>query len=313
MKERIGIVIPVYNREKVLRRTVESVWTQDYRPIHLVLVDNHSSDGSLALCHALKEVYDSPDFRVTVTEEHRPGPSAARNRGLSCLTEEVVSFQDSDDEYEPGAIRRYMEAFAQDPAIDIVGGTIRMLPEDRKPYIAKAVFSHRIEPHLFHCTLGTIRYAAKTSLVREVGGWHEEYRVWEDWNLGIRLLLAHPHIVWIKEPPQAKVHLHGDSLTGYCYAPNARDILRAIKRSHHDVSQSDYPNKMRLHKLLLYKQMVLAGLCRKEKSPLAREIYRETMIDTRGSVVMRCLFPLVYRYVSWGGRGSSIWADWLLW
>ncbi len=312
MKQRIGIVIPVYNREKMLRRTVESVVAQDYRPIHLVLVDNHSTDGSLALCHALKEEHDAPDFRVTVTEEHRPGASAARNKGLACLTEEIVSFQDSDDEYTPGAIARYMEAFEQNPTADIVGGTIEIEQEGAAPYIAKTDFSGRIESQLFHCILGTQRYAVKCALVRKVGGWHEDYNRWLDWNLGIRLLLASPHIVWVKEPPQVRVHWHADSITGYSYAAGCRDILWAISHAHDDVEESNHPRKKRLHKLLLYKQMVVAGLCRKEKSPWGEEIYRCTMEEISDDVVSRCFLPLVYRYVSWGGRGSAILADWLL-
>ncbi len=312
MKQRIGIVIPVYNREKELRRTVESVWSQEYRPIHLVLVDNGSTDNSLALCRVLKEQYESPDFQVTVTEECTPGPSAARNKGLACVTEEIVSFQDSDDEYTPGAIARYMEAFEQNPTVELVGGTVLMIPESGTPRVAKHEFSNRVEPHLFHCTLGTVRYAAKTDLVRRVGGWHEDYRVWEDWNLGLRLLLATSRVVWIKQSPQVRIHLHADSLSGYRYAPHCYDILRAIARAHDDVESSNYPCKRRLHKLLVYKQMVVAGLCRKEKSPLGKEVYRSTMKEAGNNLMMRCFLPIVYRYVSWGGRGSATLADWLL-
>ncbi len=312
MKQRIGIVIPVYNREKELRRTVESVWSQEYRPIHLVLVDNGSTDDSLALCYALKEQYEDSDFLVTVTEEKVPGPSAARNRGLACLTEEIVSFQDSDDEYTSGAIARYMEAFEQNPLVELVGGTVQMIPENGAPFVAKADFSHRVEPHLFHCTLGTQRYAAKTELVRRVGGWHEDYRVWEDWNLGLRMLLETSQVVWIKTPPQVKIHLHADSLSGYRYAPHSQDILKAISCAHADVEASNHPDKKRLHKLLIYKQMVVAGLCHKEKSPQGRELYRKTMAEAKGNLVLRCFLPMVYRYVSWGGRGSAIIADWLL-
>ena len=93
----IGIVIPVYNRERELRRTFDSVVAQTYRPIHVVLVDNGSTDGSLALCRELKGAYETDDFRITVVEEAKRGPSAARNRGLTCVTEEFVAFLDSDD------------------------------------------------------------------------------------------------------------------------------------------------------------------------------------------------------------------------
>ena len=309
---KIAIVVPVYNREKELVRTFASIVAQTYRPLHVVLVDNDSTDRSLALCQELKVRYESDDFAVTVAQEAKRGPSAARNRGLSCVEEEYVSFFDSDDTYAPEAIALYMQAFEQNPSADIVGCTVEMVPETGRPYRAKAVFSNRVEPHLFHCTLGTQRYAVRTALVRVVGGWHEDYMRWEDWELGLRLLLTTDRVVWIERPPLVHVYLHADSITGYRYTPNSDDILRAIVHAHDDVERSGYPNKRRLHRLLLYKQMVVAGLCHREKSVRGVEIYRLTMEQAGHDRTLRWFLPLVYRYVSYGGRGSAILAEWLL-
>ena len=169
-----------------------------------------------------------------------------------------------------------------------------------------------MEPHLFHSTLGTVRYAVRTAVVRAVGGWPEDYMRWEDWGLGIKLLLFTDRIVWVQTPPLVNVYLHADSITGYRYVPNVPDILRAIAQAHEDVERSDSAQKARLHKLLLYKQMVVAGLCRKEKSPLGTEIYRSTMETAGKDRTMRWFLPMVYRYVSWGGRGSAILVNRLL-
>ena len=205
-----------------------------------------------------------------------------------------------------------MQAFENNPSADIVGCTVEMVPEHGRPYVAKAVFSNRVEPHLFHCTLGTQRYVARTALVRAVGGWHEDYMRWEDWNLGIRLLLSTNRVVWIKKPPLVHIFLHADSITGYHYSTGVPYILRAIAHAHDDVEQSNYPDKRRLHRLLLYKQMVLAGLCRREKSERGAEVYRLTMEQAGRDRTLRWFLPLVYRYVSWGGRGSAILAERLL-
>ena len=309
---RIAIVVPVYNREKELERTFASIVAQTYRPLHVVLVDNGSTDGSLALCRALKARYESDDLAVTVTQESKRGPSAARNKGLSCVKEEFVAFLDSDDTYVPEAMACYLEAFNRHVDADVVGCTIRVWPETGHPHVAKAVFSNRVEPHLFHCTLGTVRYAARTALLRAVGGWPEDYMRWEDWELGLRLLLATGRVVWIERPPLVDVYLHADSITGYRYAPNSDDILQAIAHAHADVERSNRSDKRRLHRLLLYKQMVVAGLCHREKSSRGPEIYRMTMARAQGDRMLRWFLPLVYRYVSWGGRGSAILAERLL-
>ena len=223
-----------------------------------------------------------------------------------------MAFLDSDDEYIPEAVSLYMQAFESNPSADIAGCTIRLIPEQGKPYSAKAVFSNRVEPHLFHSTLGTVRYAVRATVLRAVGGWPEDYMRWEDWGLGIKLLLFTDRIVWVQTPPLVNVYLHADSITGYRYVPNVPDILRAIAQAHEDVERSDSAQKARLHKLLLYKQVVVAGLCRKEKSPLGTEIYRSTMETAGKDRTMRWFLLIVYRYVSWGGRGSAILANRLL-
>ena len=309
---KIAIVVPVYNREKELVRTFASIVAQTYRPLHVVLVDNGSTDRSLALCQELKARYESDDFAVTVAQEAKRGPSAARNKGLTYVEEEFVAFLDSDDTYVPEATARYMQTFEQHPSADIVGCTIRVWPETGRPHVARAAFSRKVEPHLFHSTLGTVRYAVRTALVRAVGGWHEDYMRWEDWELGLRLLLATDRVVWIERPPLVNVYLHADSITGYRYTPNSDDILRAIAHAHDDVERSGYPNKRRLHRLLLYKQMVVAGLCHREKSVRGAEIYRLTMEQAGHDRTLRWFLPLVYRYVSYGGRGSAVLAERLL-
>ena len=88
--------------------------------------------------------------------------------------------------------------------------------------------------------------------------------------------------------------------------------MRAIAHAHDDLERSGYPNKRRLHRLLLYKQMVVAGLCHREKSVRGVEIYRLTMEQAGHDRTLRWFLPLVYRYVSYGGRGSAILAEWLL-
>lgn len=191
----------------------------------------------------VKGAYETDDFRITVVEEAKRGPSAARNRGLACVTEEFVAFLDSDDEYIPESVSLYMQAFESNPSADIAGCTIRLIPEQGKPYSAKAVFSNRVEPHLFHSTLGTVRYAVRTAVVRAVGGWPEDYMRWEDWGLGIKLLLFTDRIVWVQTPPLVNVYLHADSITGYRYVPNVPDILRAIVQAHEDVERSDSAQK----------------------------------------------------------------------
>lgn len=100
----IHVVIPVYNAERYLRDTVESVLSQPAEEIDVVLVNDGSSDGSAALCDGLA----AKDDRIHVIHQKNAGVSAARNAGIRYFLEHDPSddgfliFLDSDDIWAPG-------------------------------------------------------------------------------------------------------------------------------------------------------------------------------------------------------------------
>lgn len=100
----IHVVIPVYNAERYLRETVESVLSQPAEEIDIVLVNDGSSDGSAALCDELA----AKDSRIQVIHQKNAGVSAARNAGIRHFLaadpgdDGFLIFLDSDDIWAPG-------------------------------------------------------------------------------------------------------------------------------------------------------------------------------------------------------------------
>lgn len=94
---KIAVIIPVYNAEGTLARSVESLLAQDFADIRLVLVDDGSTDSSPALCDGFAE----KDGRVTVIHKPNGGVSSARNVGLDLAEGEYISFFDADDTAAP--------------------------------------------------------------------------------------------------------------------------------------------------------------------------------------------------------------------
>lgn len=92
---KFSIIIPIYKVEKYLRTCVDSVLSQTFRDIEVVLVDDGSPDGCPAIC----DEYAAADSRVTVIHKENGGLSDARNVGLLAATGEYVIFLDSDDYY----------------------------------------------------------------------------------------------------------------------------------------------------------------------------------------------------------------------
>ena len=134
----ITVIIPVYNREKLLPRTLASVVAQTYRPLHVVLVDNGSTDRSLAVLQEFCDKYAAPDFRVTVCEELNPGAPSARNAGLRRATSEWVMFFDSDDEMGARLVENYVSAIGKNPDADIVYTDMKIVDDVGRSMIKRS-------------------------------------------------------------------------------------------------------------------------------------------------------------------------------
>lgn len=91
--EKVSIIIPVYNAEKWLRRCVDSVLSQTYRDIEVILVNDGSKDNSANIC----DDYASEDNRVKVIHKENAGVSTARNDGINVATGKFIAFIDADD------------------------------------------------------------------------------------------------------------------------------------------------------------------------------------------------------------------------
>ena len=92
-KEKISVIIPVYNVEKYLKRCLDSVINQTYKNLEIILIDDGSTDNSGKIC----DEYAEKDKRIIVVHKENNGVSEARNNGLDICTGGYIGFIDSDD------------------------------------------------------------------------------------------------------------------------------------------------------------------------------------------------------------------------
>ena len=103
--EKISVIIPVYNtEEKYLRQCMDSLITQDYKNLEIILVDDGSVNSAGEIC----DQYEKQDDRIRVIHQTNQGISAARNKALEIITGEWVAFVDSDDWLEKKAFSTIM-------------------------------------------------------------------------------------------------------------------------------------------------------------------------------------------------------------
>ena len=99
---KVSVIVPVYNAEKYLSFTVDSLLSQTFRNIEVILVNDGSKDGSLELC----QNYAKQDNRVKVIDKSNGGVSSARNCGIENASGDYVMFVDSDDLIKPEACEK---------------------------------------------------------------------------------------------------------------------------------------------------------------------------------------------------------------
>lgn len=227
----ITIVVPVYNRAHCLTHTLDSIAAQTLRPLRLIIVDNNSTDATLATALRWARSHNSAEFRVDILTESAPGAAAARNRGLAEVDTPWVMFFDSDDTMEPTLLQAVASAIQRRPDADIIGWNVDIHLTDAVTRHSRFTIGRLLRSTLIHGTLATQHYAVATRFIRRAGGWDAAVRVWDDLELAVRLLVLDPVAAAIDDPtPQVHVASTPDSITrlSEASADGARRKLHAL-------------------------------------------------------------------------------------
>lgn len=100
MNNLISVIVPVYNSEKFLEKCIESILSQTYTNLELILINDGSKDASPKIC----DEFVKKDNRIKVIHKTNGGVSSARNAGLSNAKGEYICFVDSDDIIPPTSV-----------------------------------------------------------------------------------------------------------------------------------------------------------------------------------------------------------------
>lgn len=108
--KKISVIVPVYNAEKYIGKCIESIVTQTYTNLEVILVDDGSPDNSGAIC----DEWAKKDDRIKVIHKQNGGTCAARNTALDIATGEYISFLDNDDWLSQGAYEKAVSEIEND-------------------------------------------------------------------------------------------------------------------------------------------------------------------------------------------------------
>lgn len=122
----ISVIIPLYNKEKTVEKAVRSVIDQPFRDIEVIVVNDGSSDGSLAIARKMAK----DDGRIRVLDVPNGGVSSARNIGLDHARGDWIQFLDADDVLEAAYLSCAMQHLKEEPA-DILFSGFAMVDEQK--------------------------------------------------------------------------------------------------------------------------------------------------------------------------------------
>jgi len=210
---RVSVITPLYNGEMFLPYTIQSVLAQSFRDFELLLVDDGSKDGSLAIA---KE-YAQKDSRIKVSSQTNMGVGATRHRAaaeLACAGSEFLLFLDQDDILEVDALRQLVELANSQPQSVAAHGFLRIIDGKgesvpyhhceihnwmRRKIVDGAITPTPIsEPTNFH-TLSYLNfiYSPGCVLMRKTaytksGGFDQKFAPADDWDLWLKLVRIGP-------------------------------------------------------------------------------------------------------------------------
>lgn len=335
LKPKASIIIPVLNRRDLIARTLESVSSQSWRPLEIVVVDNGSTDGTYEAVSEMSDAISDKQMQIKVIRHAEPGAAKARNAGFRHATGEIILFFDSDDIMTPGAVEAYMKAFKATPKADIVVATSVIHTTGGESINRGRRKGDPLLNHFHHCTLSTQVFAARRGFldhVEDLHGqlWPEHLGVWDDWAFGLRLLMCATRVVYI-DFTVAQIEQQTESITGEAYCTTAAERylaaiadIEATAALHTTVvpkiSRRQY---QRWKNLTLYRRVLLAALMSRESRTLPDEVIGRSPYSDRDELEkesrmllsaalreaptrkVRTALRFAYRYIRLGLRGCA--------
>lgn len=184
----VSIIVPSYNQGAYIRETIDSILSQDYRPIEVLVLDGASKDETVDVLRSYGAV---PELQWW--SEPDRGVIDAINKGLARAKGEIAAVQSSDDLYAPGAISAAVDALRRDPRLGLVYGNVE--------YIDAASRVHgrsHLPPFSIYDYAGKLTYIPQPSAfftaaaMRAAGPWREDISYAADAEFYLRVAMQFP-------------------------------------------------------------------------------------------------------------------------
>jgi len=203
----ISIVTPSYNQVRYLEATIQSVLCQEGVDFEYIIIDGGSDDGSVELIEK-----HSRHLAYWVSEKDH-GQTDAINKGFAIAKGDILAWLNSDDTYEPGALRQAVDYMTKHPEVGMVYGDCSYIDQDGKVigcFPAAQTDYQRLRQGYVHIPQQASFFRA--DLWRKVGPLDPKFFFAMDYDLWVRLARI-SRLVYLPGRYWANFRLHGDAKT----------------------------------------------------------------------------------------------------
>jgi glycosyltransferase involved in cell wall biosynthesis len=193
----ISVIMPVYNGEKTIRETIESVFNQTFPDWELIVINDGSQDATLQILNSIQ------DPRLRVFSYPNAGQATSRNRGISQACGEYISFIDADDLWTPDKLEAQLQVLQGNPQAAVAYSWTKCIDEvgqvsRRGSHISVTgdVYKNLLVVNFLENGSNPL---IRRQALNEVGSFDESLTPAEDWDLWLRLA-ARYHFEAVSSP-----------------------------------------------------------------------------------------------------------------
>lgn len=294
----ISVIIPVYNGEKTIRETIESVLNQTFLYFELIVINDGSQDATLEIVDRIQ------DSRLKVFSYPNAGQAVSRNRGISRATGEYLSFIDADDLWTADKLEAQLKALQENPQAAVAYSWTECIDESGQFSRRGSHISVTGDVYGKLLLVDFIENGSNPLIRRqaldEVGDFDASMTPSEDRDLWLRLAVRYPFVV--VPSPQILYRQSASSESANVSrmeAASLRVIDRAFAQAPESLQHLKQPSLANIYKGLTFK--ALEGLPSRQRGLTAARLLRNCVRNDvellRSRVIWKVLFKIAVMIV----------------
>lgn len=249
----ISVVIPVYNGEKTIGETLQSVLNQTYKNLEVVVINDGSKDSTAAI------VEEFQDNRIKLCSYPNAGLAASRNRGIDQSSGDYISFTDADDVWTPEKLADQLTALKQHPDAAVAYSWTDYIDEQSQflqagTHISASgnVFAKLLEINFIESGSNVL---IRRDALKTVGDFDVTLTAAEDWDMWLRLAKKYEFVA----VPSVQVLYRRMLSMSSNVVRQERECVKVLERALADAPESLQPLKRKslakLYKYLIFKAL----------------------------------------------------------